>query len=142
MRNNVFQFSDTSFLQTSGTTMGTPPAPTYATLYFAIWEATVIPDFPELQLYTQYIDDCYGMWTHTTNTDLDNNRWTLFQNKMNAFGTNHPFFHNNQNFRPLTWEFTEQSNEVIFLDLLISILNGHCHSGVCTLNLLLVGSRW
>jgi len=91
MRNNVFRFGDTSFLQTSGTTVGTPPAPTYATLYFAIWEATVIPDFPELQFYTRYIDDCYGIWTHSTNTDLDSNRWTLFQNRMNAFGTNHPF---------------------------------------------------
>jgi len=92
MRNNVFCFGDTSFLQTSGTTMGTPPAPTYATLYFAIWEAAVIPDFPELQLHTRYIVDCYGMWTHTTNTDLDNNNWTLFQNRMNSFGTNHHFF--------------------------------------------------
>jgi len=45
--------------------MGTQPAPTYATLHFAIWEATVIPDFPELQLYTWYIDaDCYSMWIH------------------------------------------------------------------------------
>jgi len=76
------------------------------------------------------IDDCYGMWTHTTNTDLDHNRWTLFQNGMNAFGTNLPFFHNNQHFRPLTWEFEEQSNEVIFLDLRISILNGHINTTI------------
>ena len=62
MRNNVFRFGDTSFLQTSGTAMGTQPAPTYATLHFAICEATAIPDFPELQLCTRYIDaDCYGM---------------------------------------------------------------------------------
>ena len=130
MRNNVFCFGDTYFLQTSGTAMGTPPAPTYATLYFAIWEATVVPEFPELQLYTRYIDDCYGMWTHATNTDLDTNRWTLFQNRMNAFGTNHHFFHSNQHFRPLTWEFEERSNEVIFLDLRISILNGHINTTI------------
>jgi len=56
---------------------------------------------------------------------------------MNAFGTNHPFFHNNQHFRPLTWEFEEQSNEVIFLDLRISILNGHINNAIYekTLNL-------
>jgi hypothetical protein len=53
--------------------MGTPPAPTFATLYFAIWEATVIPEFLELQMYTWYIDDCYGMWIHATNKDLNNN---------------------------------------------------------------------
>jgi len=130
MRNNVFRFGDTSFLQTSGTAMGTLPAPTYATLYFAIWEATVIPDFPELQFYTRYNNDCYGIWTHSTNTDLDSNHWTLFQNRMNAFGTNHPFFHNNQHFRPLTWEFEERSNEVIFLDLPISILNGYINTTI------------
>jgi len=57
MINNVFHFGDISFFQTSGTAMGTPLAPTYATLYFAIWKATVFPDFPKLQLYNAYIND-------------------------------------------------------------------------------------
>jgi len=56
---------------------------------------------------------------------------------MNAFGTNQPFFHNNQHFRPLTWEFEERSNEVIFLDLRNSILNGYINTTIYkkTLNL-------
>ena len=38
MRNNIFTFSNTTWLLFSGTTMGTLPVPTYATIYYAIYK--------------------------------------------------------------------------------------------------------
>ena len=119
MNNNVFRFGDTYFLQKNGTAMGTPPAPTYATLYFAIWEHYVIPSFPELQLYFRYINDGFGIW-HSTNPEEDDERWSLFQERMNDFGNDHPFFRTNTEFLPLMWEFSERTTSTVFLDLTVT----------------------
>jgi len=46
MSNNIFSFGDTHWLQNSGTAMGTPAAPLYATITYGIHENTrILPNF-------------------------------------------------------------------------------------------------
>jgi hypothetical protein len=46
MKNNCIEFNDTHWLQKIGTAMGMiSPGATYATLYFAIRELTLLPAF-------------------------------------------------------------------------------------------------
>jgi hypothetical protein len=106
MRNNVFRFGDTHWLQISGTAMGTPPAPPYATLYFAIHEEILLEEFKDnLLFYRRYIDDVFGVWL-TTN-DASNHQWETFKQRMNGFG--------------LEWDVNERNSQVDFMDLTISI---------------------
>mmetsp|Transcript_1627 Transcript_1627/g.3754 ORF Transcript_1627/g.3754 Transcript_1627/m.3754 type:complete len:636 (-) Transcript_1627:2757-4664(-) len=108
MRNNFFKFGDTYWHQLTGTAMGTPPAPDYATLYFGIHELSILRDFQQvLPFYRRYIDDGFGIWVHDNDPDRDQRLWDIFQDKMNSFGK-------------LEWTFEPRCNQIPFLDLLIS----------------------
>ena len=108
MRNNVFKFGDTSWLQLTGTAMGTPPACMYATLYFAIYEMKLLTHFESSVLfYRRYIDDCFGIWNHHIDPEIDDANWLSLKVAMQAYGS-------------LEWEFTERRKSADFLDLNIS----------------------
>ena len=64
---NNFIFNDKNFLQTSGVSMGTKCASSYANLFMAYFEKTYI--YPHLVnkslLYLRYIDDIFMLWKGT-----------------------------------------------------------------------------
>jgi hypothetical protein len=115
MRQTIFQFGDTYWLQLNGTAMGVSPSCMYATIYFAVHEEELLNKYPELKLYKRYIDDVIGIWIPLTLND--DARWRQFQREMNAFGR-------------LRWEFSERSTTVNFLDLTISIKNGYIQTKI------------
>jgi hypothetical protein len=116
MNNNIFEFGDTFWHQKKGTAMGTPPAPPYATLFFAVHENSYIIDqFPNLLFYKRFIDDVVGIWIPSSCPVVDDCRWSTFQQRMNQD-------------TGLTWEFSERSTSVAFMDLTISIQHGKIHT--------------
>ena len=121
MKNNIFMFGDTYWLQIAGTAMGTNPAPDYATLYYAIWELEIIKQFNEIKYYSRYIDDGIGIWTQLLPMDQNEQRWQELQTKVNSFGEEHVFFQKNSHYKPLEWEFSKKGNTAVFLDLNINI---------------------
>jgi hypothetical protein len=89
MKNNIFTFGNTTWKQFTGTAMGTPPAPPrWVTLYFALCEETVIPQFgANLTLYHRYIDDILEVWT-ITNARTDQQTWESLWLQSTAQSTN------------------------------------------------------
>jgi len=64
MKNNIFAFQDSHWLQLSGTAMGTPTVCAYATITYGHYKNTLIlPNFSNnLLYYKRYIDDIFGIW--------------------------------------------------------------------------------
>ena len=112
MKNNVFQFGDTFWHQLTGCAMGTPPAPPYATLFYAIFEFKLLDEFADnLFFLRRYIDDMLGIWVVTDpNTDADT--WARFTARLDDF-------------HQLRWEASERLRQVDFLDLTLSIEDNH-----------------
>lgn len=109
MKHNIFTFGDTTWLQTTGTAMGTPPAPPWATLYYALLELEFLAKFAEfLFLYKRFIDDVIAMWLFQRTAE-NAAKWTEFQAAMNdeRFG--------------LRWIVSPLSKKVDFMDMTISI---------------------
>ena len=118
MRNNLFKFSDCFFLQLIGTAMGTPAAPVYAILYFAIREMTLERFKAFIIFYRRYIDDVFGVWKHHHDTELDISKWREFQRTWNNHGI-------------LKWTFSKRSKKCEFLDPRLSIdKTGHISSDI------------
>ena len=106
MNNNIVQFGDTHWKQITGCAMGTPPAPPYATVFYAIWEETLLREYGRnLFLLRRYIDDMLGIWIPTPD---DAAQWTGFCNRLNDY-------------HDLTWEVSDRSTTVDFLDLTLTM---------------------
>jgi hypothetical protein len=117
MKNNIFTFGDTIWKQKTGTAMGTPPAPPWATLYYALCENKFLKDFAlSLLLYRRFIDDIFGIWIPSANADDDTVAWTEFQAAVND-----PLF-------GLEWIVQPRSQSVDFMDLTISIRGNRLHT--------------
>ena len=112
MLNNIFSFGDMTFKQLNGTAMGTPPAPTYATIYYGLHETNFLPKHKKhVIFYKQFIDDVFSIWLPHPNPQTNAHLWGEFTDTMN-------------NYPGLTWEFNDPSDKVNFMDLSITIRNG------------------
>ena len=97
--------------QLNGTAMGTPPAPPYATIYYGIHEKKSLPHHSRWVIYyRRFIDNVIGILCPNKNPQLDLAERNEFKQKMNSFPG-------------LTWEFSEQSKAVNFMDMTITINN-------------------
>jgi hypothetical protein len=110
MRNNIFSFADTYWLQLAGTAMGTPVACAYATVTFGHYEnTTILPNFSEqLFYYKRYIDDIIGIWIPPEQNQLAT--WNRFKETLNDWGH-------------LQWKSEEPSKKTVFLDLELELQN-------------------
>jgi hypothetical protein len=108
MKNNIFSFENTTWLQLSGTAMGTPAACAYATISFGQYENTcILPHFNRhLLYYKRYIDDIFGVWIPPDSQQ--ERKWQNFKTALNNWGN-------------LQWIVNEPSKNTVFLDLNISI---------------------
>lgn len=112
MHNNRMKFGDLIVQQHKGIAMGMSPAPTIANLYVAIFEAMHIVAHPPRQLHylRRFIDDGFGIWLMDENESTNERNWNSFQAIINSMG--------------LTWEFSDLSYTVTFMDLTITLDDG------------------
>jgi hypothetical protein len=118
MFNNRMRFGDIIVKQISGIAMGMSPAPTISNLYVAIYEEMHVLKFltsPILYL-RRFIDDGVGIWLHDPDPATDERNWTEFQDCLNMSG--------------LSWIFSERSQEVVFMDLRLTIEGKHIKSSL------------
>ena len=93
--------------------MGTPPAPPYTTIYYGIHEEKFLPHHARrVIIYRRFIDDIISIWCPNKNPERDALKWNEFRDKMNAFPG-------------LTWEYSERSKSIDFMDMTISINNSN-----------------
>lgn len=109
MRNNIMSFGDCFFLQLSGVAMGISPAPSIASIFYAIYENIMLPKWKHcLHFVRRFIDDGFGIWIHDDDPSIDEANWTQFQAELNAF-------------HGLTWEAEERTQSMDYMDMIVTI---------------------
>ena len=69
LTSNYFKFLGQSYLQKSGTAMGTKMAPSYANIFMGQFEKKMLASFPHKPLvYFRYTDDIFMIWTEGEDT--------------------------------------------------------------------------
>jgi hypothetical protein len=117
-RNNYFKFGDTYNKQISGTAMGTPPAPPWATCTYGNYERTLIPRWKSrVPFYRRFIDDVLGMWLCHHNADENDVLFEQYKSDLNGWNG-------------LKWKCSTLSTSVKFMDLTISIFDGRIHTTI------------
>ena len=114
MKNANFQFGEKYYEQISGTSMGTPCACSYATIYYGYHERTkIIPTFgTHLKYFKRFIDDGFGI----LNIPIENQQtiWKEFE-KAWPFGKLEFTFHKSLHkvdFLDLTLEINEKTRQI------------------------------
>ena len=67
LQNNHFTFNGKTYLQSHGTSMGTPFAPNYANIFMAEIEKNILENPPQNKrptLWKRFIDDIFMIWPH------------------------------------------------------------------------------
>ena len=108
MNNNMFQFGNVFFKQQSGTAMGAPPAPGFATLSYGTHKESFLQNkSPCLLYYKRYIDDMFLIWRKHPDPIVDAREWSQLQDQAQSW--------------ELDWVFEDRKKTVVFLDLRITI---------------------
>ena len=112
-RNNLFKFGDIHCKQISGTAMGTPPAPPWATVTYGLHESNkIIPKWTlRLFFYKRFIDDIFGIWLVDPHPATHAAEWEEFKADLNGWNG-------------MNWDTEKLSTSVNFMDLTISIKDG------------------
>ena len=77
LNENSFQFNGENYLQTHGTAMGTKMAVSFANIFIAHIETSLIQqNDTKPRIWKRYIDDIFSLW------DSDKNKWTFLLNKL------------------------------------------------------------
>ena len=97
MHNNQMKFGHIFVHQHKDIVMGMSPVAIYEETYIKPFPLTVLP------FLKRFIDDGFGIWIRDSDPTIDTQNWENFQTLINGMG--------------LTWEFSQRSNEVVFMDL-------------------------
>eukprot|EP00804_Cyclotella_cryptica_P028484 CCRYP_020575-RA/>CCRYP_020575-RA protein AED:0.51 eAED:0.51 QI:0/-1/0/1/-1/0/1/0/243 len=107
--NSIVKFGDTCLRQISRTSMGIAPAPTWATIFYALHKHCILLSKWKscLLFYKRFIDDTIGIWLPHPNHDIDSALWSALCRDL-------------QLWHGLEWTVSPCTNECNFMDLTLT----------------------